>query len=79
LLSHFQVFGITLHLFGRQSPFVRQFAPLSDDLGPRQRRCAGLAVVQKHLAARLGGQLCNAPSHGTGANNGHVLINYFHL
>ena len=61
---------VTGYRFSRQAAFFLKFVPLLEHGVTRFGDGFGLGVVQPDLAARLCGDLGNAPAHGAGANDG---------
>ncbi len=64
---------------GRVQPvFGYQLVPLLVQRGPGLFACLGLYIEQFDKAARLRGDLGNAASHGTSANNANGFVKGFH-
>ena len=61
-----------LAVFSGQAPFGHQLVPHVQQSGLRGLCGPCLFVEQVHGAARLGGDLGDAPAHSAGAHNAHV-------
>ncbi len=61
-----------------EAALVHQFVPLRRQRVARLVGRARLGVEQLDCAARLSGDLCDAPAHGARANQANSFINRFH-
>ena len=73
-VGHCQIAGCTLCRIGRELSLFDQLGEGVDDVAPGGERSVCTGVMQQNLDSGLGGDLGDAPTHDTGADDGNCKI-----